>query len=457
MSYLEPQSTFPTRPVISVSELIGSARLLIERNLPLAWVSGEISNFTRAASGHCYFVLKDARAQVRCVFFRSRAALTGFALRDGLQVEVRALPTLYEARGEFQLSVDAMRLAGAGALYERFAQLKAKLEARGWFAPERKRPLPRFAFVIGIVTSPQAAALRDVLITLRRRSPQVRVVIYPCAVQGRGAAQEIAQAIRLANRRREADRIEAVIVCRGGGSIEDLWSFNEEVVAHAIVESHLPVISGIGHETDFTICDFVADVRAATPTGAAELIAPARSELDAATRNLFLHVRRGFTRQLEREMQRVDYLGRRLQHPAARLAEQQQRLLRLGERLRRCAAAHLKRDARAIDTLRIRFGRRVSATLPQRRALAQLRHGLERSAQRHWLASERNLERLTVALRHLNPASVLERGYSIVTRVDGDVVTSSGELHAGDALNVRFARGTAEVSVTTAGTDASST
>jgi exodeoxyribonuclease VII large subunit len=195
--------------------------------------------------------------------------------------------------------------------------------------------------VIGIVTSPQAAALRDVLITLRRRSPQVRVVIYPCAVQGRGAAQEIAQAIRLANRRREADRIEAVIVCRGGGSIEDLWSFNEEVVAHAIVESHLPVISGIGHETDFTICDFVADVRAATPTGAAELIAPALSELDAATRNLFLHVRRGFTRQLEREMQRVDYLGRRLQHPAARLAEQQQRLLRLGERLRRCAAAHL--------------------------------------------------------------------------------------------------------------------
>ena len=450
MSLPESQASSALRPVLSVSELVASARQLIERNLPLAWISGEISNFTRAASGHCYFVLKDARAQVRCVCFRSKAALTGFALRDGLQVEVRAIPTLYEARGEFQLNVEAMRLAGAGALYERFAQLKAKLEARGWFAAERKRPLPPFVFSLGIVTSPHAAALRDVLTTLRRRSPQVRVVIYPCAVQGRGSAQEIAQAIRRANRRHEADRIQALIVCRGGGSIEDLWSFNEEVVAHAIVESQLPVISGVGHETDFTICDFVADLRAPTPTGAAELVARARSELDAMARNLFLHVRRAFTRHLEREMQRVDYLGRRLQHPAARLAEQRLRLVRFADRLRRCAAVHLKRDARALESLGARFARRIGSALPQQRALANLRTGLMRGANRHWLTGERRLERLGVALRHLNPESVLERGYSIVTGADGRVITTSAGLRSGDPLHVRFAHGTAEASVTAA-------
>src|SRR5690349_21204323 len=218
--------TSAVRPVLSVTEFVTTARLLIERNLPLCWIGGEISNFTRAASGHCYFVLKDARAQVRCVFFRSKAALTGFALKDGLAVEVRAVPTLYEARGEFQLNVDAVRLAGAGALYERFARLKTVLEARGWFAPERKRSLPAFPRAIGVVTSPTGAALRDVLTTLSRRSPHLRVVVYPTAVQGRGAAHEIAQAIRIANRRRLVDGIDALIVCRGGGSIEDLWSFN---------------------------------------------------------------------------------------------------------------------------------------------------------------------------------------------------------------------------------------
>jgi exodeoxyribonuclease VII large subunit len=339
------------RPVLSVSELISATRLLIERNLPLTWVAGEISNFTRATSGHCYFVLKDAGAQVRCVFFRNKAALTGFALRDGMQVEVRALPTMYEARGEFQLNVEAMRTSGAGALYEKFARLKATLEARGWFAQERKRALAVYPRAIGIVTSPHAAALSDVLTTLARRSPHVRIVIYPCAVQGRGAAQEIARAIRLANKRRNADRIETLIVCRGGGSIEDLWSFNEESVALAIIESALPVISGVGHETDFTICDFVADVRAPTPTGAAQLVARARDELDAVTRNLFLHARAAFTRRLEREMQRVDYLGRRLQHPAARIAAQRLRLRQFGERMSRCMAALIARDRRIADRL----------------------------------------------------------------------------------------------------------
>ncbi len=264
----------PPEAVLPVSLLISTVRLLVERHLGLMWVSGEISNFTRAASGHCYFNLKDAQAQVRCVMFRMRAQHVAFPLRDGLAVEVRATPSIYEARGEFQLNVDNMRQAGVGALYEQFARLKAKLEAAGWFATARKRPLPAYARTVGIITSPRAAALRDILTTLARRWPPVRIILYPTAVQGAGAGAEIAQAIKTANARREAD---VLIVARGGGSIEDLWAFNEEVVAQAVFASVLPIVSGVGHETDFTNCDFVADMRAPTPTAAAELVVPTAS------------------------------------------------------------------------------------------------------------------------------------------------------------------------------------
>ena len=435
-------------PVLSVSALVAATRLLIERNLPLTWVSGEISNFTRATSGHCYFLLKDAQAQVRCVFFRSKAALTSFALRDGLQVEVRAQPTLYEARGEFQLNVDAMRLAGAGALYEQFLRLKAALEARGWFAPERKRAIPRFPRAIGIVTSPKAAALRDVITTLRRRSPQVRLVIYPCAVQGKCAAGEIAQAISTANARRAQDGIETLLVCRGGGSIEDLWSFNEEAVAQAIVDSVLPVVSGVGHETDFTICDFVADARAPTPTGAAQLAAPAREELDAGVRNLFLHLRAALARRLERDMQRVDYLGRRLQHPAARLRLQGERVTQLARRLQRRWAALAASRQLALEAMQARWLRSVRAPLAQGRALDVARARLEQAWDGLHAARERRLERSALALRHLNPEAVLERGFAIVTTIDNAVVQRSDTLSIGESLRIRFARGSASASVT---------
>ncbi|HKW81877.1 MAG TPA: exodeoxyribonuclease VII large subunit, partial [Casimicrobiaceae bacterium] len=250
-------------PVLPVSLLVGSARRLIERHLGLAWISGEVSGFSRAASGHCYFTLKDAQAQVRCVLFRNKAQLQDVVLEDGTAVEVRATPTIYEARGEFQLNVEAVRLAGLGALYERYARLKARLDAAGWFRPERKRAPPSFPRALGIVTSLQAAALHDVLVALARRAPALPIVIYPAQVQGIGAAAEIAAAIAAANVHATA---EVLIVCRGGGSIEDLWAFNEEAVARAVLDSRIPVISAIGHETDFTICDFVADARAATPT-----------------------------------------------------------------------------------------------------------------------------------------------------------------------------------------------
>ena len=266
-----PRRTAP--PVVPISVYVSQARQALERQLPLAWISGEVSGCSKAPSGHLYFNLKDAQAQVQCVMYRLRNQHLTFALTDGMSVEVRATATLYEARGEFQLNVDALRLAGVGALYERFARLKARLEAEGLFAASRKRPLPAHPRAVGIVTSPRAAALRDVLTTLRRRWPALPVVIYPTPVKGTDAAADIARAIRVANERAEVD---VLIVARGGGSIEDLWSFNEEAVARAVFESVLPVVSGVGHETDFTICDFVADVRAPTPTAAATLVAPDR-------------------------------------------------------------------------------------------------------------------------------------------------------------------------------------
>jgi len=253
--------------VLRVSELNLAIKRLLESEIPLIWVRGEISNLVKAASGHFYFSLKDDQAQVRCVMFRHKSQLLGAPIANGQQVEVLAVATLYEQRGDFQLTVEQLRPAGLGVLYERFAQLKLKLENEGLFDADRKRALPRFPRRIGIVTSPQAAALRDVLTTLKQRLPSVPVVLYPTTVQGAGSAEQIALAIRAANHRAECD---VLIVCRGGGSIEDMWSFNEEIVARAIAASDIPTVSGVGHETDFTIADFVADERAPTPTAAAE-------------------------------------------------------------------------------------------------------------------------------------------------------------------------------------------
>ncbi|MFZ3285973.1 MAG: exodeoxyribonuclease VII large subunit, partial [Telluria sp.] len=266
----DADTTYAAPPVLTVSALNAQVARLLERSFPLTWIGGEISNFTRAGSGHWYFTLKDDAAQVRAVMFRGRAQFAGFIPREGDKVEVRALVTLYGARGDYQINVEAIRRAGVGALYEAFLRLKEKLAARGLFDQERKRALPLFARAIGIVTSPQAAALRDILSALRRRAPHVRVVLYPTQVQGQLAAEKIAQAINTASRRAEVD---VLLVCRGGGSIEDLWCFNEEVVAHAIAACRMPVVAGVGHETDFTIADFSADLRAATPTAAAELAA----------------------------------------------------------------------------------------------------------------------------------------------------------------------------------------
>ena len=431
--------------VIPVGLLVSSARLILERHLGLVWVSGEISNFTRAASGHCYFNLKDATAQVRCVFFRQKAQFAGFALKDGLAVEVRATASIYEARGEFQLNVETMRQAGIGALYEKFERLKAHLAAAGWFAAERKRPLPAFPRAVGIVTSPRAAALSDILTTLRRRWPAAPVVLYPTAVQGEGAAADIALAIATASARGDVD---VLIVARGGGSIEDLWAFNEEIVARAVFESAIPVVSGVGHETDFTICDFVADVRAPTPTGAASLVVPDRQSVLAGVAAIAQRFRRAARHATETRQQRMDGLARRLIHPAASLAQQRKDAAALASRLDRAYRNRLAAATRAMHEHGARLTWLLRRPLPQAARFAPLRDAMARAAS---LTLERGRGRtaaLAQSLAHLNPQAVLERGYAIVTSAAGAVVLDAGTLQIGEDVALTLARGRAGAKIT---------
>ena len=299
--------------VLSVSELNRLARDVLQASFPLNWVSGEVSNFTRAASGHWYFSLKDAGAQVRCVMFKGRNSYTDFTPREGDKIEARATVTLYEARGDFQLTVESIRQAGLGDLFEKFEQLKRQLQQEGLFEAARKQAIPAHAKTIGIVTSPDAAALRDVLTTLNRRNPNIKVIIYPTPVQGKSAAATIASTINNANARQEVDTL---IICRGGGSIEDLWQFNEEIVARAIANCSIPTISGVGHETDFTICDFVADSRAATPTAAAELACQDMGHLKQKLSNI--------AQQLNRQMGNVKQLQSRLNYATQQVLNKHQ-------------------------------------------------------------------------------------------------------------------------------------
>ena len=429
---------------LSVTQLNVMARQFIERNLPLLWVAGEISNFTRAASGHCYFSLKDERAQVRCVLFRNRAQLHEWAPANGMQVEVRAAPSLYEPRGEFQLTVEFMRRAGLGALFERFARLKDKLEREGLFAAQRKRALPRHPRRVGIITSPRAAALRDVLITLRRRMPALRVVLYPAQVQGEGATQQIVAALRTAGARAECD---VLILCRGGGSIEDLWSFNEEAVARAICACPIPVVSGVGHETDFTIADFVADVRAPTPTAAAALVAPDRGELAAAVRALAARMRRCALHALDQRAQQADFLARRLVHPGRRIEDRLRHLMHLHARL----DIGLQRATQRLAGPLVRAAHRLRSAAPDgERLLADQRHLQRRLVRALHVALERHaahVQRLQSHLQHLDPSQVLERGYSIVRRADGSIVRAAADVRLGEALGLEFARGNARARV----------
>ena len=387
--------------VLTVSALLRGVREALERRFPLAWVAGEISNFRPAASGHWYFTLKDEAAQVDCVMFRGRAAALDWQPAEGMRVEARALVTLYEPRGRFQLNVESMRRAGLGPLYERFLKLKAKLEAEGLFDALAKRAIPEHPKQIGILTSLQAAALRDVLTTLRRRNPSIPVIVYPVPVQGDGAAAKIAQMLTSANARAECD---VLLLVRGGGSIEDLWQFNEEAVARAIRASRIPVVVGVGHETDVTIADFAADRRAPTPTAAAEMVSPSRVELLLRVGQLAQRATREALRRIEYAMQAVDALARRLVHPRERLRTSGQLLAQLAARLALAAA-------RRMDYFDAQIGR------------------------------------LKASLASLNPAAVLERGYSLTRDSQGTVVRDAAQVSAGEHLTTTLAKGWIESEV----------
>ena len=386
----------PPPPVLSITVLNRMVRECLENSFPLAWVAGEISNLTYAASGHIYFSLKDASAQVRCVMWRNRAQLLGWRLENGQKIEARTLVSFYEPRGEFQLNIEAIRRAGQGDLFEKFLRLKAKLEAEGLFDPATRRPLPTHPRALAIVTSPQAAALQDVLKTLQRRAPHLPIEIYPTPVQGEGAGEKIAAAINLAGQ----SGCDAIILCRGGGSIEDLWAFNDEAVARAIRASKIPVVSGVGHETDFTIADFAADLRAPTPTAAAELLSPDRETLLARLSQLNRQMRQQTNRSLAERGQQLDWLASRLTHPAQRLQQQRESLRHQGFRLNNAL--------------------RWQISVPKMK-----------------------LNGLSASLSQLDPLAVLSRGYAIAIGPAGKAVRDASTLTIGSELRLSFARGSA--------------
>jgi exodeoxyribonuclease VII large subunit len=438
------------RDIYTVSRLNREARGLLEGALPSLWITGELSNLSRPASGHWYFTLKDEAAQVRCAMFRQRNLAVRFVPRDGMQVLLRARVGLYEARGEFQLVADHLEEAGEGELRRRFEALKQKLASEGLFDAARKRTPPRFPRRIGIVTSTTGAALRDVLQVLRRRCRGISLLIYPVPVQGAGAAREIAAQLALADRRSEVD---VLLLVRGGGSLEDLWAFNEEILARALAAVTLPVISGIGHEIDFTIADFVADVRAPTPSAAAELAVP---EAGAWIEALEVTARRLTAAVVRSVRERRDAVARSVQrltalHPAQAVAQRAQRLDELQSRA--LAAARRATIGRNQQLLRIRAELEIHSPASRVAALLQrAAHARARLAPaiRHAIASSAGrLQSAARGLQATSPLATLDRGYSIVTlAATGAVVTDAARAPAGTEIEARLARGRLRARVT---------
>ncbi len=432
----------------TVAEFNRHVARLLEQQVPLVWITGELSNVTRAASGHWYFSLKDRDAQVRCVMFRNANRLVDFSPKEGDAIEARALAGLYAPRGEFQLTVESMRRAGAGALYEAFLRIKGKLAGEGLFDAQRKLPLPAFPRAVGIVTSLKAAALGDVLTTLSRRAPHLRVVIYPSLVQGREAPAQLVAAIQRALKRaHELGEIDVLMVVRGGGSIEDLWAFNDEAVARAIADARIPVVSGVGHETDVTIADFVADVRGATPTAAAELVSPDASRLKAMLNQHALRLSKGARRAVVDLEQRLDDARRRLKSPLERMAMKEQGLVHLVRALAQNMAASLALHEHRLERARSAlYQKRPDVERAQSQA-AYLGHRLRESAYKALGQGEGRLALAAAKLRLLDPDFALERGYAIVADALGHVVATSDRLAAGDDISIRFARGAAKASI----------
>ncbi len=434
-----------THKIITVSELNRNAKAVLESNFPLLWINGEISNLKQYPSGHWYFSLKDTHAQVRCVMFRHKNQHLDWLPQGGAQVEVLALITLYETRGDFQLNVETIHRTGLGRLFEAFERLKKQLEKDGLFDSTLKKQLPTFPKQIGVITSPATAALRDVITTLKRRMPLLPVIIYPTPVQGNDAAANIAATITTASMRQECD---VLIICRGGGSIEDLWAFNEEIVARAIAACTVPIVSGIGHETDFTIADFVADKRAPTPTAAAEFTSPDNTTLQLQLNKQYQKLHHAIIRQLENCMQKVDILAHRHTHPGEHIQNQLAHLKHFQERLTGCITFSTEKQNLRINTYR----QRIQASRPD---LSQLITQQNRSTERLQQTFSHVIETRTTQLQHqhaqlmhLNPQSILNRGYSITYSTQGVVIRDVNQVRPDDRIQVKFAQGEVEATVT---------
>ena len=428
--------------IYSVSQLNQSVRLMLENQLGAVWLTGEISNFSQPVSGHWYLSLKDENAQVRCAMFRMKNLRVSFRPTNGMQVLVRANVSLYEPRGDYQLIIESMHLAGEGLLMQQFEALKLKLAAEGLFAQHLKKNLPHFSKAVGIITSKTGAALQDILHILQRRDPSLKIIIYPTAVQGKDAATEIAQMIELANQRQEVD---VLIVGRGGGSLEDLWCFNEEMVARAIFHSHLPVISAVGHETDVTIADFVADVRAPTPSAAAELVSRNQTELLQQLQYRRQRLEIALDRLFAEKRQKLKHLSLRLhnQHPQAQLRIQQQLITQLSHRLQQTLRHHWQKTAENLTALSIRL---YKNPLPLRlqqyeQQLAQLKVRLNSHMNLTLSLQQKQLAHLCGKLDSLSPLKVLARGYSITQNQQNFTIRSIKDVNVGEHIKTRLTDG----------------
>ena len=459
-------STLATRAVkdvYAVSRLVREARSALEGSFPLVWVEGEISNLAMPASGHIYFTLKDEAAQVRCAMFRNRNRQLRFTPENGMQILLRVRVTLYEGRGEFQLVVEHMEEAGSGALQRAYEALKHRLGSEGLFDQEAKKSLPTMPSSIGIVSSPDGAAVHDILNVLNRRFPTANIILYPVAVQGEGAAAKIAHAITTANERQEC---EVLIIGRGGGSLEDLWSFNDEQVARTIFASQIPVISAVGHEVDFTIADFVADVRAPTPSAAAELAVPDSTELLSKLQSFGRRLTSLITQQLQSEHRHVQHLFRRLPQPKAQLTQQTQLITRLKQQLSRSWLRTVESKQQKLDLLTARLTHpqakidtqkqkvaglqtRLQQAIKQKSqrvkyqqtTLQQLQKQLQVSMQQILLTQKTKLSQQMRTLAAVSPLNTLERGYSITTAESGEVLQNVTSVELGDSINVRLQQG----------------
>lgn len=427
------------RTIYSVAQLNGSVRQLLEQQIGRVWLSAEISNFSQPASGHWYFTLKDNAAQVRCAMFRNSNRSVAFSPKNGMQILVRASVTLYDPRGDYQLIIESMHPSGEGLLQQQFQALKEKLQTEGLFASERKRPLPSPAQRLGIITSPSGAALHDILQVLRRRDPSLPVVIYPTAVQGREATASLVRAIELANLRQECDLL---IVGRGGGSLEDLWCFNEEAVARAIVASQIPVVSAVGHETDVTIADFVADLRAPTPSAAAELVSRNQSELLRQLRAQQQRLEMAFDFYHNRQQQRLTLLSHRLsrQHPQLRLVRQQGELQKLQRKLQDNLLQRLKSEKNRWQVTLRRLDRQqpLPHIVELKQRFGEQRYRLQLLINQHIEQQKQRFGQLAVQLEAVSPLATLARGYSVTTGEQGQLVRQTKDVRAGEKLRTRL-------------------